>query len=136
MAKNPDSLADDSEYNSDGSEDDTDEAVKQNEPAQGVVKTYLANLKAGAILDTSPSPIFSMSKAAKSAAGLSPEPLYYPSVFLWLPHLLADKPLTCQNEYCSNHGSKGKSLSIKGFNDNPIAHHVISLDRSYYVMTQ
>ena len=46
VAKAPNSLAVDSDYDSDGSEDDTDEATKQNEPAQGVVKAYLANLKA------------------------------------------------------------------------------------------
>src|SRR4051794_23459862 len=35
-----------------------------------------------------PDPFFAMYKAANSSGGLNPDQLYYPSIFLWLPHLL------------------------------------------------
>ena len=74
---------------------------------------------------------FAMRKAEMSPDGLSPHPLYMPSVFVWLPHLLEGTTLKCQNPQCYKH-----PLTIKGWNDKPVARRVVSLDGLYYVMTQ
>ena len=74
---------------------------------------------------------FAMRKAQVSADGLSPHLLYVPPVFVWLPHLLEDTTLKCQNPQCHQH-----RLTVKGWNDNPVARRVVSLDGLYYVITQ
>jgi len=74
---------------------------------------------------------FAMHKAQVSADGLSPHLLYVPPVFVWLPHLLEDTTLKCQNPQCHHH-----CLTVKGWNDNPVACRVMSLDGLYYVITQ
>jgi len=74
---------------------------------------------------------FAMHKAEVSPDSLSPHLLYIPPVFVWLPHLLEDKTLKCQNPQCHQH-----PLTVKGWNDNPVARRVVSLDGLYYVITQ
>jgi hypothetical protein len=78
-----------------------------------------------------PDAYFAMRKAQVAPDGLSPHPLYMPSVFVWLPHLLEKATLKCQNLQCHQH-----SLTVKGWNDNPVARRVVSLDGLYYVITQ
>jgi hypothetical protein len=119
-------------------------------PITGVVQTYLTSLKEkiakeihsgslpacykeGHFWIHPRDPFFAMQKAAKSPDGLTPNTLYYPPVFLWLPHLLDDKPLMCPNTTCKS----GKhQLTVKGWNDNPIARRVVNINGLYYVMTQ
>ncbi|KIK00182.1 hypothetical protein K443DRAFT_100888 [Laccaria amethystina LaAM-08-1] len=82
-------------------------------------------------------PFFAMDKAAISAGGITPESLYFPDVFVWIPTLLnGDNKLVCKDHKCIRSGGKNKELSIKGFNDNPIARRVITLDSCYYILTQ
>jgi hypothetical protein len=120
-------------------------------PLVGVIQTYLVGLRetlSRLIKDRSKpvcymeghfwirpqDPYFAMCKAEKSPDGLNPERLYHPSVFLWLPQLLSDNSLTCPNAQCAKY-QKG-ILSVKGWNDKPVAHRVIDLDGSYFIMTQ
>jgi hypothetical protein len=119
----------------------------------GVVKLYLASIKDKLAKelkhDSLPmcyiqnqfwiypaDPFFAMRKAAHSASGLQPDPLYRPSVFVWLPHLLQDDKLTCPMPNCKNYKKSNNPLTIKGWNDNPIARRVVALDHVYYIITQ
>ncbi|KDQ53153.1 hypothetical protein JAAARDRAFT_699398, partial [Jaapia argillacea MUCL 33604] len=77
-----------------------------------------------------------MRKAVTLPDGIIPNLLYRPSIFVWLPHLLDSRPLTCQNPECRNKNNKKYPLACKGWNNNPVARRVVSLDRVYYVMTQ
>ena len=83
-----------------------------------------------------PDPYFAMCKAAHSPSGLNPELLYHPPIFLWLPHILENTQYTCPMSSCHNYKSSTRPLAIKGWNDNPIAWHVVALDGVYYIMTQ
>ncbi|KAI8148040.1 hypothetical protein BJV82DRAFT_664371 [Fennellomyces sp. T-0311] len=51
---------------------------------------------------------------------LNPEPLYYPRVFLWFPHLLVDQ----------------LKLDDKGFYKDPHARRVVDLQRCFYIMSR
>lgn len=121
----------------------------------GVLETYLATVKGNIMsaLGSShlppcyqqgqfwiypPSPYFAMYKAERSLDSdvLNPTSLYYPAVFLWLPHLLDSVSIiTCHNPSCSFYKDKAHSMVIKGWNTNPIARRVIGLDQNYYIMT-
>ncbi|KIK00314.1 hypothetical protein K443DRAFT_73432, partial [Laccaria amethystina LaAM-08-1] len=82
-------------------------------------------------------PFFAMNKAAISAGGITPESLYFPDVFVWIPTLLnGDNKHVFKDHKCIGSGGKNKELSIKGFNDNPIACRVTTLDSCYYILTQ
>ena len=83
-----------------------------------------------------PDPYFAMRKGVNCPGGLSPDLLYHPPVFLWLPHLLDEKPYLCPLPGCQNFKKLTIPLTIKGWNDNPIARRVVTLDGVYYVMTQ
>ena len=83
-----------------------------------------------------PQPYFAMRKSAKSADGLNPTSLYYPPVFLWLPHLLDDTPIMCQNSGCKYYQKCSHPMTIKGWNTDPVARRVVGLDHVYYIMTQ
>ncbi|KAG2216099.1 hypothetical protein INT45_001361 [Circinella minor] len=61
---------------------------------------------------------------------LNPTPLYYPRVFLWLPHLLIDKPLSC-----SEPGCKEIKLDYKGFFSDPCARRVVDMHRCFYIIS-
>lgn len=63
-----------------------------------------------------PAPFFILKKS-----NLDPSRLYYPRVFLWLPHHLIQGKLRCP---ACNH-----SLENKGFNKNPHARRVVDIDR-------
>jgi len=80
-------------------------------------------------------PYFAMSKAEKIPDGLNPTSLYHPSVFLWLPHLLDTRPITCPNAKCRWHSDQAHPMTIKGWNDDPVARRVVGLDQNYYIMT-
>lgn len=72
-----------------------------------------------------------------SGDGLNPSSIYYPSVFLWLPHLLDQHhQILCPNIECGLYMKKAHSMTIKCWNDNPVARRVIGLDHNYYIMTQ
>ena len=45
-------------------------------------------------------PYFAMCRAENATDGLNPTSLYHPSVFLWLPHLLDTRVITCPNPGC------------------------------------
>ena len=83
-----------------------------------------------------PDPYIAMHKAARSPGGLCPDSLYHPSVFLWLPHLLDNTPYLCPMPMCQNHQTSTAPLTIKGWNDNPIARRIVTLDGVYYIMTK
>jgi hypothetical protein len=119
----------------------------------GVLQLYLLSLKDAIIQEMKdgalpkcyrqqqfwihqPDPYFAMRKALHSASGLNPDPLYYPAVFLWLPHLLDDRKYLCPMQGCDNYKKSTAPLTIKGWNDNPIAHRVVKLEGVYYIMTQ
>lgn len=122
-------------------------------PNSGVIRTYLAELRESLSSEISihgtpkcykqghfwirpVEPYFAMRNALASSEGVAPEVLYHPSVFLWLPHLLDNTVLTCQNPNCIHFQKTGKPLSPNGWNSDPIARRVVDLDRIYYVMTQ
>ena len=65
-----------------------------------------------------------------------PFSLYQPTVFLWLPYLLEDTILTCQSHDCQHYKLSAKPLTVKMWNDKPIACRVVTLDGLYYVMTK
>ncbi|KAJ7835695.1 hypothetical protein B0H13DRAFT_1516560, partial [Mycena leptocephala] len=94
----------------------------------GVIKMELS----GSIQETL---FFALEKAGKSADGVTPSSLYWPSVFLWLPEFLHTTGFKCSNAACQK-AYTGVPLSAKGWNDNPIARRVVGLDRVYYVMTR
>ena len=122
-------------------------------PVSGVTSTYLAGLKeklsrqmkgndlpacykTGTFWICPPHPFFAMRKSCHSVDGPIPDSLYHPVVFLWLPHLLSDKPILCQNLACKHFQQEGKPMTVKGWNDNPIARRVVDLDGLYYIMTK
>jgi hypothetical protein len=77
-----------------------------------------------------------MCKAEKILDGLNPTSLYHPSVFLWLPHLLdTSSVITCPNSTCNWYKNINHPMTIKGWNDDPIARCIVGLDRIYYIMT-
>ncbi|KAJ7441641.1 hypothetical protein B0H11DRAFT_2204716, partial [Mycena galericulata] len=146
-------LGSDSEPDSDF-EDLLDEAVPSKSLPEeasintdGVISLYLTGIKtklvaemasgkwpkcyeAGSFWIHPPAPIFALQKSLK------PADLYYPSVFIWFPHLMKfGTILTCQNKECPHFKSTHRPLEIKGYNDKPLARRVVSLDRVYYVMT-
>ena len=143
------SLFDDDDLLNEPSNDLPSKESEPNVPISGIVQTYFLELKERLsreiALHKMPlcyqqghfwiRPIesyFSMCKALLSPDGLAPYSLYQPIVFLWLPHLLLDDTvLTCQNDGCRH-----KPLTVKGWNDKPIACRVVTLNGLYYVMTQ
>ena len=78
-------------------------------------------------------PFLQCAKLHNAPDGLTPTTLYEPSVFVWLPQLLSDVTLKCKSASCMH---SNVSLTTKGWNDNPIARHVVALDKLYYVITQ
>jgi hypothetical protein len=81
-------------------------------------------------------PFFAMCKAQKIESGLNPTSPYQPSVFLWLPHLLDTTSIvTCPNPSCRRYKDSTHPMTIKGWNDDPIARCVVGLDKNYYIMT-
>ncbi|TDL14636.1 hypothetical protein BD410DRAFT_757087, partial [Rickenella mellea] len=124
-------------------------------PVSGVVKNYLASLlqdiKAQIQLKKMPDcyraghfwiyprdPFFAMQKAVQPGSGseLTPNDLYHPLVFLWVPTLLDSTPLTCSNRSCKYFQNKSKPLTKGGWNNNPVGRRVISLDSMYYIITK
>ncbi|KAJ7436935.1 hypothetical protein FB451DRAFT_1453390, partial [Mycena latifolia] len=99
----------------------------------GAISIYLAGIKArlGSFWIHPPAPFFALQEK-----DLKPTGLYYPSVFIWFPHLFKlGTTLTCPNQGCAHFQSTHRPLEIKGFNDKPLARRVIGLDRVYYVLT-
>ncbi|KAJ7174303.1 hypothetical protein C8R46DRAFT_88386 [Mycena filopes] len=123
----------------------------------GLIKTYLSGIKDQIISELKMTqkvkcydegtfwmhprdPYFALQKSGKSPTGVTPDSLYWPSVFVWLPEYLhknglAALGLKCPNSACQKHHT-GVSLSPKGWNDDPIARRVVGLDRVYYVLTR
>ncbi|KAJ7017554.1 hypothetical protein C8F04DRAFT_979056 [Mycena alexandri] len=113
----------------------------------GIIALYLGSIKAKLTSEMSgnswptcytqgsfwihpPAPIFALVKQ------VNPAPLYYPSVFVWLPHLFKlGTVLTCSNKECQHYHSTHHPITFKGYNDKPIARRVVALDRVYYVLT-
>jgi hypothetical protein len=146
----------DSSCDSDSDLDDSGNSDRHSEPKEGVIKAYLTVLKASLSDQMGPHskqlpecykqeqfwihprhPFFAMNKAAISAGGITPESLYFPDVFVWIPTLLnGDNKHVFKDHKCIGSGGKNKELSIKGFNDNPIACRVTTLDSCYYILTQ
>jgi hypothetical protein len=91
--------------------------------------------KTGTFWIRPPHPFFAMRKSCHSVDGPIPDSLYHPVVFLWLPQLLSDKPILSQNLACKHFQQESKPMTVKGWNDNPIAHCVVDLDGLYYIMT-
>jgi hypothetical protein len=52
------------------------------------------------------------------------------------PHLLTSTSFTCMNLSCSHLNNNAKPPSPNGWNSNPIAHQVVTMDSNYYIMTQ
>jgi hypothetical protein len=77
-----------------------------------------------------------MCKAEKILNGLNPTSLYHPSVFFWLPHLLdTSSVITCPNSTCNWYKNINHPMTIKGWNNDPIARRIVGLDWIYYIMT-
>ncbi len=72
----------------------------------------------------------------RSSESLTPESLYYPRVFVWLPHLLDRRDLTCQNSKCHFYKDKKHPLTIKGWNSNPVARWVVDMKDCYYIIVE
>ncbi|KAJ7602432.1 hypothetical protein FB45DRAFT_702231, partial [Roridomyces roridus] len=116
---------------------------------EGVISLYLTGLKSqlhnelegggkwpkcydsGSFWIHPPAPFFTLQKK------VAPSSLYFPSVFIWMPHLikLGGAELTCSNVLEQEAQSTLRPLTRKGFNDKPLARRVIGLDRIYYIMT-
>jgi hypothetical protein len=142
-SEDEDNLSDDEN----NEEAQTSEIAEEDVPVTGVVQTYLVALRDtltkeiekhqmpqcyrdGHFWIRPQNAFFALRKAQRSVDGLSPLPLYYPPVFIWLPHLLSDD-LHCQEPSCHL-----RKLTSRGWNNNPVARRVVSLDGLYYVMTQ
>lgn len=107
-------------------------------PAMGVVVAYIASIKDRLAHEMAgnatplcyqngtfwimPKDGYFATHSLRLSEGLTPELLYYPRVLVWLPHLLDRKVLTCQNPMCHFYQDKGHPLTVKGWNDNPVAH--------------
>lgn len=121
-------------------------------PATGVVAAYLGSVKdklacemsgngtplcyqSGTFWILPKDGYFAMS-SLRASEGLTPESFYYPRVFVLLPYLLDRRKLTCQNSTCHYYKNKDHPLTIKGWNSDPVAHHVVDLKDSYYIITQ
>ncbi|KAF8321954.1 hypothetical protein F5887DRAFT_904347, partial [Amanita rubescens] len=120
----------------------------------GIIETYLASVKNKLIAELHtqalpscyqngsfwihpPQPFFALKKSMNSIDGLNPSSIYYPAVFLWLPNLLDEKhKIMCPNPECGFYKKGANPMTIKCWNDNPIARRVVGLDQNYYVMTQ
>ena len=120
----------------------------------GIIETYLASVKDKLIAELHtqalpscyqngsfwihpPQPFFALKKSMESVDGLNPSSIYYPAVFLWLPNLLDKKnKIMCPNPECGCYKKGANPMTIKCWNDNPIARQVVGLDQNYYVMTQ
>jgi hypothetical protein len=138
----------DSDSDSEGYDSDLEDLLNndhhgQDQPdadagASGIVHAYLGSVKETVVKSMNakqlpqcyqqgqfwihpPQPYFAMSKAAKFADSLNPTSLYYPPVFLWLPHLLDETPITCQNIGCKYYQKCNHPMTIKGWNTDPIA---------------
>ena len=157
----PDSVDSDAESDSgdsDSSDDMEDplDGPPSEEPSDnkihGIVQAYLVNVKNqivsamgaghlppcyrnGQFWIHPPHSYFAMCKAEKVVDGLNPTSLYHPSVFLWLPHLLDTHNITCPNSSCQWYKNQFHPTTIKGWNKDPIARHVVGLDQNYYIMT-
>jgi hypothetical protein len=144
---------DDDDILSDDSGGEPPTKSEANVPVSGVVQAYLLQLKErlsreielhkmpecyrqGHFWIRPSEPYFALRNALQSPDGLTPYSLYHPTVFVWLPNLLNHKVLTCQNQSCRHYCKTIKPLTVKCWNDNPIARRVVTLDGLYYVMTQ
>ncbi|KAI8136691.1 hypothetical protein BJV82DRAFT_704693 [Fennellomyces sp. T-0311] len=79
---------------------------------------YLEVYKNGGFWILPPMPFFALKKK------LDPTTCYLPRVFLWIPHILVHKRLSCPE--CK------VNLRTKGYNKTPYARHVIDLTRYFY----
>ena len=79
---------------------------------------------------------FALKKTQESSDGLNPTSLYYPRIFVWLPEFLDKSPITCQNSECQYFKDSSHPMTVKGWNDNPIAHRVFGLDQNYFIITK
>jgi hypothetical protein len=77
------------------------------------------------------------------------EALYYPRVFVWVPHVLMPLDFEFRCIYCEKADAKMTEsgecifstyydgvLSCKGWNSNPVARRVVDLDSSYYILSK
>ena len=62
--------------------------------------------------------------------------LYYPRIFVWLPEFLDKSPIACQNPECQYYKDFSHPMTVKGWNDNPIARRVVGLDQNYFIITK
>ena len=79
-----------------------------------------------------PDPFFALCKSQSSTAGLDPSSLYYPKVFVWLPESLIGRGVIT----CWYYQDKSHPMTIKCWNDNPVAHRVVGLSGNCYIMTK
>lgn len=125
---------------------------EDNSQTSGLIDTYLKSVKDqvdkelesgrgpecyrhGLFFIYAKAPYFSLKEAKKKPQELSPHSLCYPDIFLWLPDEAGEKEsIKCPNSSCA--GYKTKPMSVKGWNDNPVARHIIGLTRNYYILTR
>jgi hypothetical protein len=127
---------------------------KDDEPyIKGITETYLASVKdklvkeilshripdcymSGTFWVNPPDHFFALKKSLESSGGLSPMSLYYPRIFVWLPDFLDNSPIACQNPECQYYKDLSHAMTVKGWNDNPIARRVVGLDQNYFIITK
>jgi len=83
-----------------------------------------------------PDHFFALKKSQVSSDGLNPTSLYHPRIFVWLPEFLDKSSITCQNSECQYFKDSSHPMTVKGWNDNPIAHRVFGLDQNYFIITK
>lgn len=131
-----------------------DDTYEEDDPqVKGITEVYLASVKEKLVKEISshkmpgcyiartfwispPDHFFALKKSLASADGLNPTSLYYPRIFVWLPEFLDKSSITCQNPECQYFKNASHPMTVKGWNDNPIARRVVGLDQNYFIITK
>ena len=132
----------------------SDDSFEQCDPeVKGIIEAYLASVKENLVQEISsrkipncyaaktfwispPDHFFALKKSQESSDGLNPTSLYHPRIFVWLSEFLDKSPITCQNSECQYFKDSLHPMTVKGWNDNPIARRVIGLDQNYFIITK
>ena len=80
-----------------------------------------------------PDHFFALCKS--QSTGLHLSSLYHPKVFVWLPEYFIGKDvITCQNSECLYYQDNKHPMTMKCWNDNPVACRVVGLNSNYYII--
>ncbi|KAJ7725545.1 hypothetical protein B0H16DRAFT_1781847 [Mycena metata] len=74
---------------------------------------------------------FTLQEYKYKPKALSPEALYYPRVFVWVPTALLPGDFTIKCPFC-----KSGKMTGSGWNANPVARRIVDLDSTYYILSK